>query len=281
MDWKDYEIEIYEFFKSEYPNADVKHNVEIFGRYSGVKRQVDILIDDYVAGCKFSIAIDGKYFSSVIDVKDIESFIGMLGDIDVHKGLLITQKGYSKAAIDRANNDPFDIELDILNFEDLKHFQAFGALPYSKDIGVAIPAPFGWIIDGRTTEAYVATLYQQGLTLDEAINANEWMYINFWHKDDKCQNMEDLLELQEKNTLSHFPDAAIKHHRTINREKERTHLREIIVSTYPSIEYTGYVEFDDFILFCVLFTPREFERKNIRKLEYIMAKAVLLKIDAK
>lgn len=281
MDWKDYEKEISELFKAAYPSATIRHDVKITGKYSNVKRQIDILIEDYIAGTKFSIAVEGKFFTRKIDVKIVESFIGMLGDMDVHKGLLITNEGYSKAAIERANNDPIDVELDILSIKELKQFQSHIALPYSGDIGVALPAPFGWIIDGRTTQAYVATLYQRGISFDDAVSNNEWMYINFWHKDDQCKNIDELLEIQKKEILAHFPDATIQYHSTIKREKEKTVLRELKVVSYPSPEYSGYVEFDEFIVFCVLFTPEELKRKNIRKLEYIMANIFPFKIDKK
>ena len=178
MTWKDYEIEIHDYFKEMFPNADISHNVTVAGRYSKVDRQIDILIEDYVAGSRMRIVVDGKFFSEKIDVKDVEMFIGMLNDCEANKGLLITQEGFSKAAINRAHYDPIDIELDILNFKDLHQFQGFGGLPYSGKHGVVIPAPFGWVIDGTRRPNMLATLYQRGLTLEQAGESKEWMYVN-------------------------------------------------------------------------------------------------------
>lgn len=144
MNWRDYEKEIHEQFQEMYPDAEITHNTTLPGRYSKIDRQIDVLIEDYVAGDRIRIMVDGKYFSENIDVKEVECFIGMMQDVAADKGLLITQKGYSPAAIKRAHNDPSRIELDVLNFEELKQSQGFGALPYSGKHGVVMPSPFGW-----------------------------------------------------------------------------------------------------------------------------------------
>ena len=73
--------------------------------------------------------------------------MGFCSDIGAHKGVMVSLNGYTKAAANRAHHDDSDIELDVLPFGELKLFQAFGALPYAGGYGVALPAPFGWIID--------------------------------------------------------------------------------------------------------------------------------------
>lgn len=278
MNWSDYENEIFSFFSSEYSKADVRRNVLIEGRYSKTKRQVDILIEDYVAGTRFRIVVDGKFFTEKVDVREVETFIGMLNDVEAHQGLLITRKGFTQAAINRAYYDPLDVELDILNFSDLKLFQGFCAIPYAGDNGVVIPAPFGWVIDGTRRQGCVATLYQRGLTLEEAGLAKQWMYINFWAKDENAKTLDELISLQEKKILLRFPTAKFSYQNTIKREDARTAIRKIDIPSYPTPEYTGFAEFKDFIFFCVLFTPEELAKKNLRKLEYIIAKALPVKV---
>lgn len=279
MTWKDYELEIHDSFKEMFPDADITHNVTVTGRYSKVERQVDILIEDYVAGSRIRIVVDGKFFSKKIDVKDVEMFIGMLNDCEANKGLLITQEGYSKAAIARAYNDPIDIELDILNFKDLQTFQDIGAIPFSGKYGVLLPAPFGWIIDATRREGVLATLYQRGLTIEQAGESKEWMYVNIRSKDNEIKTLDDFLEFQKKNTLAHFPKAKFCTMPTVKRDKAVIKLREIDIESYPTKEYTGFVEFDDFIFFCVLFTPEELRKKNIRKLESILQKVCPIHIN--
>lgn len=279
MTWKDYEIEIHDYFKEMFPKADISHNVTVAGRYSKVDRQIDILIEDYVAGSRMRIVVDGKFFSEKIDVKDVEMFIGMLNDCEANKGLLITQEGFSKAAINRAYYDPIDIELDILNFKDLHQFQGFGGLPYSGKHGVALPAPFGWVIDGTRRPNMLATLYQRGLTLEQAGENKEWMYVNLRSKDDEIKSLDDFLKYQEEYTLHDFPEAKIEFLPTVKRDDATIKLRAIEIKSYPTKEYTGFVDFDEFVFFCVLFTTEELKKKNIRKLESILQRVLPLHVN--
>lgn len=274
MTWRDYEKEIFDYFRTQYPTADISHNVSVDGRFSKTKRQIDILIEDYVAGNRIRIVVDGKFFSENIDVKDVEMFIGMLNDCEANKGLLITQVGFSQAAINRAFYDLMDIELDILNFKDLHKFQAFGGVPYSGEHGVVLPAPFGWILDGTKRRGMLATLYERGLTWEQAGERLEWMYVNIKSKDNEIKTLDHFLDLQELLTLDRSPNATIKYFPTIKRTDTNTRLRVIDIESYPTMEYTGFVEFDDFIFFCVLFTPEELKKKNIRKLENIMQRVL-------
>lgn len=279
MHWRDYEKEIFEQFKTLYPQAEISQNVRVVGRYSKVEREIDILVEDYVAGNRMRIIVDGKFFSQKIDVKAVEMFIGMLNDCEANKGLLISQKGFSKAAINRAHLDPIDIELDILNFKDLHQFQSFGGIPYSGKHGVLLPAPLGWILDGTRRPGILATLYQQGLTLEQAGKNKEWMYVNIKSKDDEIKTLDDFLKVQENTTLESFPNAKIKYLPTIKRDDRITKLREIEIESYPTMEYTGFVDFKEFIFMCVLFTPEELKKKNIRKLESILLRVLPFNIN--
>lgn len=274
MNWKDYEVEIYDYFKDMFHNADISHNVTVLGRYSKVERQIDILIEDYVAGNRMRIVVDGKYFSEKIDVKDVEMFIGMLNDCEANKGLLITQEGFSQAAIRRAHFDPIDIELDILNFKNLYQFQGFLGLPSSGKHGVILPAPFGWIIDATKRPNMLATLYERGLNLEQAGESKEWMYVNIRSKDEQIKTLDDFLKFQEDYILKDFPDAKISFMPSIKRDDASIKLRVLSIESYPTTEYTGFVNFDDFIFFCVLFTPEELTKKNIRKLESILKRVL-------
>lgn len=255
MNWKDYEKEIYSHFRAQFPNAEISHNVKVKGRYSKVDRQIDILIEDYIAGNRIRIVIDGKYFSKKIDVKDVEMFIGMLNDCEANKGLLITQKGYSEVFIYRAYHDPIDIELDIYNFKSLSEFQGFTSIEFNDGHGVIINAPFGWIVDQTSRENVLATLYQRGLTLELAQKSNEWMYVSIKSKSVGIQNIKQLIDFQNLNVIKHFPNAKIKSLPTIKRDDVNIELRSIEVDGYPTIEYNGFVEFEEFIFFCVMFTP--------------------------
>lgn len=282
MDWKKYENEIYETFKEAYPNAKISYNQKIIGRYSKVERQIDVLIEGRIAGKKLRLVIDGKYYSKNIDVKEVDSFISMIEDIDAAQGILITSKGYSEAAINRAYYGPTDIELDILNFEELKQFQGFGGITYSGWHGAIIPAPFGWIVDGTKREGSIANLYQRGKTYEEAAKNGEFIYVNILSFDEKIKNLDDVLDFQEEATRYAHPKATFEYTDSIEREdKKKTLLRKILREETHLEEYTGFVEFDDFCVFCVLFTTEQLKTKNMRKLEYVIERLLPMNVDLK
>jgi tetratricopeptide (TPR) repeat protein len=280
MNWKEYEKEIHEELQLKYPDATILHNVEIEGRYSKVNRQIDILIEVYAAGEKFRIIIDAKLYNKKIDVKHVETFLSMMQDVNIDKGLLITEHGYTPAAINRAYYDPSRVELDILNFKELQEFQGFLAYPYSGENGVILPCPFGWIIDAKKRKGFLATLYQRGYNLDEAGKSKEWMYVVISKKDDQYPNLQNLIARHEISLKSYEPSATFKYDRTVSRkDNAETLLRTIEADSYPTPEITGFIEFDDFIFLAVLFTPIELKEKNLKKLEYIIANVVPIKID--
>lgn len=67
---------------------------------------------------------DCKKFNTKINVKTIDSMVGYMDDINANYGAIITCKGFSKAAINRAKAS--NIKLDIIKFESpeqlIEHF---------------------------------------------------------------------------------------------------------------------------------------------------------------
>lgn len=271
MDWKEYEKEVFRELQERYPGAAIQWNVRIPGRISGTLRQIDILIDTQVLDAPIRIVVDAKKHSGPVDVNDVESFISMMLDVGAHRGILVSNLGYTKSALARAHNEMNqDVELDILSLEDLKELQGTLAFPYSGSHGVLLPAPFGWVIDAKRRQGSVACLYQRGYDLQEAGRTREWMYINFWRKEQKTASLDALLEIQA-NTLKQADERVkISYQHGVDRADGRTLIRCAEVASYPTPEYTGFVEFDDFIFFAVLFTPPETSKRNIRKLREIL-----------
>ena len=279
MDWKKYEKEIFRIFRNEYPEAEITLDAKIVGRYSKRSRQIDILIEQYVAGNRLRIAIDAKFFNKKIDVKTVENYISMLSDVEAHKGLLITNVGYSKTALKRAYYDPTDIELDILNFNQLKAFQTEYALPFAGSNAVDLFAPFGWIIDARSCPNWLATLYQRGAEFN--VEMDEWMYVNFWNRKIDNDNIDDLLKIQKREFEQGNYDVDIEYLSTIKRKDSKVVLRKVKYKKHPIPEYTGFVEFNDFIFYIVMFSPIELSKKNIRKMENILMTITPRKIEIK
>jgi hypothetical protein len=279
LNWKEYEEEIIDYFRSEYPDARITPNGSIVGRFSKIERQIDLLIEEQASDFSFRIVVDAKLRNKRVDVNDVEQFLGLARDVGADVGVLISPEGYSQAAINRAHFDDSRIELDILNFAELKFFQGFGALPFAGDSGVALPAPFGWVIDIRREQGWLACLYQRGSNLDAAIEASEWMYVNFWRKDENAADLEGLLRFQAQYMTNDRPDDEITVIAAVSRKDQRkTAIRVLKTARYPTPEYTGFVEFEKFIFFCVLFSPIELEDKNLRKLRYILRRVLPLNV---
>ncbi|MDX2135967.1 MAG: restriction endonuclease [Saprospiraceae bacterium] len=280
MDWKKYESIIFEIYKLAYPDTKIQYNQKILGRYSKTERQIDVLIEGRIAGRKFLLVFDGKYYSKKIDVKHVEEFISMIEDINAAQGILITSKGYTQAAINRAYYGPTEVELDILNFDELKDFQGFDGLTYSDEHGVIIPAPFGWIVDGTRREGSIATLYQRGKTYEDALGSGELIYVNIFNYDEEILGLEDVFKFHEIATKEFHPKASFEYFDAIKRADGRpTKIRKILREETRLHEYTGFVDFGEFCVFCVLLTPEELQHKNIRKLEYCIERMMPLKVN--
>lgn len=103
-DWRMYERVIACF---EIQDADmdvsVTPNATIRGSISGVQRQIDVLVDArWDEGVERRIIFDAKLRKRKVDVKDVESFEGMMRDVRASRGVLICSSGYTEAALRRA-----------------------------------------------------------------------------------------------------------------------------------------------------------------------------------
>ncbi|WP_161607115.1 restriction endonuclease [Myxococcus xanthus] len=106
MNWERYEQVIVEKFRRDYPgphfrvepSGDQKH--KIMGYKSGKPRQVDVAV--FRRGmCEPFLVVDAKCWKSALDVKDIESFIGLVSDVGAEAGVLVASSGFSKASLRR------------------------------------------------------------------------------------------------------------------------------------------------------------------------------------
>ena len=119
--WRKYELQIHKELTSIFTECDFEFDDRIFGKYSKIDRQIDISIRGKVGGNKILGIIDCKYFSTKVDVKIVENFLGMIEDTKANFGLLITNKGYSLAAKNRANVK--NLRLDIIEFDELENIK--------------------------------------------------------------------------------------------------------------------------------------------------------------
>jgi hypothetical protein len=124
-DWKQYENQIFERLKEMAgPDAEVNFDVSMPGRLSRVDRQIDVFVRGDFAGhvTRATMAVDCKCFSRKVDVKDVETFIGLVEDVGTDFGLLVTTEGFSEAAKNRAAAAR-GMKIDIVPYEELPDWE--------------------------------------------------------------------------------------------------------------------------------------------------------------
>ena len=271
MEWKEYENIVLTECQRVFFNADIQYNIYVDGLFSKRKRQIDFFIKDN-NGVVY--IIDAKKYNTKVDIKDVESFIGMVKDVGGNYGILVSENGFTKAAINRAHIGENNIEVDILNLKELGMFQYECAIPYAGNNGVVVNAPFDWIIDGTRRESMVATMYQRGISFEEATEQNkEWAYISFWDKNDEINTMEALISFQNDYLMDLNSNGIIE-----TMEDSCLKIRIFTSSNYPTKEITLYREYTDFILFVVLFSPNNLINRNINKMKYLLLNAIPLEV---
>lgn len=151
--WSDYESYVSGYLEREIPGAIVQRNVKISGTKTGRPRQVDVLVERNLGPLALKIAIDCKCYGRKVNVKDVESFLGMLDDIRVSKGVLVTTKGYTKTAHLRIERESRDIELRVLTPDRLSDFQHMGdAVLWHEPVAAIVSSPEGWVLDNQDSD---------------------------------------------------------------------------------------------------------------------------------
>jgi hypothetical protein len=277
-EWKKFERAVHSEMENKFPGSTIRHDVRLPGALSGVARQIDIFIEEALPGGDVRTAVDAKQRARPIDVKEVESFIGLLRDTNVDRGIMVSASGYSEGAFTRAFRDDVDLDLDVLTLEELKRWQADGALPYAGRNAVAVSTPFGWVVDGQRVPGCLARLYCRGLTFEQAALNQEFMYVNLWDRRAPVDSIEALLAKQEVDIRGHAPGAVISVREVPVSVGHRGCIRRADIAGYPTAEITGFVEFPDSIFFAVLFTLLVVERRNTRKLEYLLKRVLPLSV---
>ncbi len=97
----------------------VTPNALLMGSISRVNRQIDILVDArWEDGIERRIIYDAKRRHRKIDVKDVESFEGMMRDVRANRGVIICSGGWTAAAESRAAQI---IDIRLMTVEEAEH----------------------------------------------------------------------------------------------------------------------------------------------------------------
>jgi len=278
LTWKAFEDAVFEECKRAFRFQDVEviKDAHIVGQYSGVERQIDILIRHKRDSVPNSIIIfECKHYGTKINVKIVDSFIGCLADVGADRGIIVSEKGFTKAAINRAHKGKDDIEVDILCIGELQQFQAFAAFPYSGNCAISLSPPFGWIIDGKRRVFSPVVLYRRGISFEEAVKEKEWVYLQFWEKHSDEDTLASLIALQNEylKDVDELADIQLV-------EVGGLVVRKAFLPSYPTPEITVYREFDWFIVFAVLFCPECYIERDIKKVVTMLLESIPLRVRA-
>lgn len=115
-DWQQFESVVENLEKSFSGSGTVTRNERIMGKISGRKRQIDVCVRVKLAGEDIFFAVECKNWSRKVDVKGVESFIGLKRDVGAHLGIMVSSRGFTKSAYRLA--DALGIKL--YRYEDTK-----------------------------------------------------------------------------------------------------------------------------------------------------------------
>lgn len=100
-------------------SAAVERNARLPGRRGGRPRQIDVLVRGRIFGmADATLIVDCKRRRSPIDVKAVESFIGMIEDVGADVGMLMTTAGSTATARERARAER-GVRLEVMTLQDL------------------------------------------------------------------------------------------------------------------------------------------------------------------
>jgi len=104
--WREFERLVARLMSDEYDDSyTVIPNARIKGCISERKRQIDVLVEyRYNADVSKRIIIDAKDRSRPIDIKEVESFEGLMKDVQANYGILVCSNGYTATALRRAQS---------------------------------------------------------------------------------------------------------------------------------------------------------------------------------
>lgn len=102
--WRQYERLIALLTTEDYDgDVTVIPNARINGFISHRKRQIDVLVDyRFDSDLNRRIIFDAKYRKRPINIKEVESFEGLMKDVGAQRGFIICSNGHTKAALKRA-----------------------------------------------------------------------------------------------------------------------------------------------------------------------------------
>jgi hypothetical protein len=280
--WKQYEGYVVGSLERLLPGSTIRHDVRMQGLKSGRQRQVDVLVERDLGGFRLAIAVDCKHYNRRINVNDVEKFLGMLDDLRVSKGVMITTKGYSQAASERAGNETRDIELRIISPDRLSEFQHIGcAIAWKGPVAAVVSPPEGWVVDNQVTPGGPQfSMYALGHTRESAARRSSFLYGNLVLKFEKEPSMEAIARRHEAEILAGHPAAKIERmkSRVPVARKRGVEQQVLRMASYLPFgpEFSLYLDHPKGVLVLVLLCVAGQEESALATLESVGKTALLM-----
>lgn len=120
-EWRQFERLVALLTNEDYDgNFTVIPNARINGFISKRKRQIDVLVDyRFDSDLNRRIIFDAKQRKRPIDIKEVESFEGLMKDVNAKRGFIVCSNGHTKAAFRRAQEH---IGIKLITTEQIEQF---------------------------------------------------------------------------------------------------------------------------------------------------------------
>ncbi|MFM9839710.1 MAG: restriction endonuclease [Cyclobacteriaceae bacterium] len=105
---KEYEVLIETLYKKLDPESIIKRNDKIYGYDSKIYREIDISIKHQFGPHEVLMIVQAKDHKYPIDVNVIGEFSTVIKDVRANKGVLISPKGFTNAALTVAKSHNID-----------------------------------------------------------------------------------------------------------------------------------------------------------------------------
>jgi hypothetical protein len=218
-----------------------------------------------------------------VNVKQVESFLGMLDDIRVSQGVLVAAKGYTKTAYERARRESRDIDLQILNPTRLSEYQFVGCLwLWKAGVAAVVEPPDGWVVDiENQVGSFQFSMYPLGHHRESAMKGCPFLYGAIVLKMEEAANIRAIAAEDERIVTTNYPMERFEYI-TSSLSKEPEAPRETLLRvghvdpSYGGPEYSLYVDIPKGVLRLVLLCPSGKDDVYLPVLEWVGRGAVIM-----
>jgi Restriction endonuclease len=108
--WKRYEKLVARMYAtlSSHP-VQVQYDVKLPGKLSRTPRQIDVCLRTSIPGSDLVVIVQCRDHRSPLDANHVGEFCTVIEDVGAQKGVMVTQAGFTKAAVTLANSKGVDL----------------------------------------------------------------------------------------------------------------------------------------------------------------------------